>query len=206
MLKTRKKQDSKISKEKEDIDKKLNRDFLKRFSHLKELLKEIKNKEVKEEVKKDIEDIKEEIESKDTVKFDLHLIEEAVARAENTLQASRTNRNTDDYNALAERSSLEQRQQQDSRLENTISRLAEELPKDKNNAQLNYSGSGSEYGRAYLDKYESVKYGLRKEDERRRREQDFGMIARTDDYGGKDKFTEEHSKDIYITETKKRKN
>ncbi len=195
-----------ISKEKKDIDKKLDKDFLKRFSHLKELLKEIKDKEIKEEVKKDIEDIKEEIESKDTVKFDLHLIEDAVARAENILQANRINKNTDDYNALAERTSLQQRQQQDSRLENTISRLAEDLPKDKNNAQLNYSGSGSEYGRAYMDKYESVKYGLRKEDERRRREQEAGMVARTDDYNERDKFTEEHSKDIYITETKKRKN
>ena len=182
MPKSRQKQEINICKENKDIDKKIDREILKKFSHLKELLKEIKDKEVKEDFKKDIENIKEEIESKDKLQFDLKLIEEAVAKVENTLQANRNKK--DDYNALAEKASAQQRQAQDSRLENTISRLVEELPKKESNMQVSYGASNKEYGRTYLDKYESVKYGLRKEDERRRREQESGMIARTDDYGG----------------------
>ena len=178
-----------ISKDKKELDKGMQIDFLKRFKHLQELLKEIKDKDVKEEVERNIEDIKEEIENKEILKFDIKLIEETMARVENTLKEVRFDK--EDYNnPFFQR--REQRQRENSLLESTVQELAKDLPSKEINT-ANYSASNTLYGKNYLQNYESANYNSKKaEEQRRTREHEFKIAEETVQYG-----QSEVSKDIY---------
>ncbi|MAG47229.1 hypothetical protein CL617_01370 [archaeon] len=175
---------------KKDINRIIHKNILDRFNHLKELLKDIKDKEVKKEVKKDIEIIKEEVRTNDLFNLDVGLIEETLAKVENSVDV------IDDYNPQ-----INETRRDNSILENTIQELAKDIPKDQNKG-IKYSASRSDYGGEYTGSYESVKYGsnsLKKDQDRRTNE--FNIVEETMEFGKYDS----NSKDIYSTEKKQKK-
>ena len=186
-----------ISKKKIVVDRKMHAEFLRRFSHLQSLLREIKDKGVKEEINKDIEDIKDEIENKEPLRFNTKIVEEMMARAENTLRETQIIR--DDYNDQSLQKNAG-RNAPDSQLENTVHELAKSLPKEQVNMQ-GYGVASREYGGEKYGGEYGTKYGIKGfEGERIKREKEFKIVEETMQYG-----KHEVSKDIYNKEKIKSK-
>lgn len=168
---------------KKSSDSATNKDFLNRFSHLQELLKNIKDEGVKNNVKKDIENFKDDIEKKDLLRINTELVQQAVARIENTLREGQAK---NDYNH--EFHGLNPRNKESSKLENAIEELAKDLPRDKGtNNNVNYGVSNTKYGNSYSQNYESVRYNIGKEQENRKKtEHEFAIVEKTIQYGQSD--------------------